>query len=292
MTTIAVTAASGQLGRLVVDALLQRGVAPASIVAAVRTPTAVEDLAARGVQVREADYTKPETLKAAFEGVDRVLLISSSAVGQRAAQHENAIVAAEEAGVELLAYTSVLQADTTTMQLAAEHQATERRLADATVPVALLRNGWYVENYTDQLAVALEHGVAGSAGDGRLSPATRRDFAEAAAAVLTGDGHEGATYELGGDEAVTMAEIAALIGQATGRDVAYVDLPVEAYTEVLSNAGLPAPIDAIIADSSAAVGRGELRTDSGDLSRLIGRPTTPVAEGIRAGVAAAGPVAS
>ncbi|MDO9409165.1 SDR family oxidoreductase [Patulibacter sp.] len=287
MPTIAVTAATGQLGRLVVDALLERGVDPASIVAAVRTPDNAQDLAARGVQVREADYTKPDTLKAAFQGVDRVLLISSSEVGQRAAQHANAIAAAEDAGVELLAYTSVLQADTTTMLLAAEHQETERRLAQATVPVALLRNGWYTENYTGQLEVTLEHGVVGSAGEGRVAPAPRRDFAEAAAAVLTGEGHAGRTYELAGDEALTLTEIAALIGEATGKDVGYTDLPVEAYTEVLSKAGLPAPVDGVIADSSAAIGRGELTTDSGDLARLIGRPTTPVADAIRADVGAA-----
>jgi NAD(P)H dehydrogenase (quinone) len=285
MTTIAVTAATGQLGRLVVDALIDRGVAPGSIVAAVRTPSKASDLADRGVDVREADYTRPDTLAAALRGVDRVLLISSSEVGQRDAQHANVIAAAEDAQVSLLAYTSILNADTTTMQLAAEHQATEARLRDSDLDVVLLRNGWYTENYTDQLATTLEHGLAGSAGDGRVAPATRRDFAEAAAEVLAGDGHAGRAYELAGDAGLTMDELAALIADATGQDVQYADLPVDAYAEILAGAGLPAPINGIIADSSAAIGRGELTTDSGDLARLIGRPTTPVVETVRAAAA-------
>jgi NAD(P)H dehydrogenase (quinone) len=285
MTTIAVTAATGQLGRLVVDALIDRGVAPGSIVAAVRTPSKASDLADRGVDVREADYTRPDTLAAALRGVDRVLLISSSEVGQRDAQHANVIAAAEDAQVSLLAYTSILNADTTTMQLAAEHQATEARLRDSDLDVVLLRNGWYTENYTDQLATTLEHGLVGSAGDGRVAPATRRDFAEAAAEVLAGDGHAGRAYELAGDAGLTMDELAALIADATGQDVQYADLPVDAYAEILAGAGLPAPINGIIADSSAAIGRGELTTDSGDLARLIGRPTTPVVETVRAAAA-------
>lgn len=282
MPTIAVTAATGQLGRLVVDSLIERGVDPASIVAAVRTPAKAEDLAARGVEVREADYTRPDTLASALQGVDRVLLISSSEVGQRDAQHANVIAAAKDAGVSLLAYTSVLNADTTTMQLAAEHQATEKRLRESGLNTVFLRNGWYSENYTGQLAATIEHGLAGAAGDGRVAPAARKDFADAAAAVLTGEGHENEAYELAGDEPLTLTEIAALLADATGQPIAYNDLPVEAYAELLAGAGLPAPVNGIIADSSAAIGRGELSTDSGDLARLIGRPTTPVADTFRA----------
>jgi NAD(P)H dehydrogenase (quinone) len=285
MTTIAVTAATGHLGRLVVDALIERGVAPESIVAAVRTPAKADDLAQRGVQVREADYTRPETLGPALQGVDRLLLISSSEVGQREAQHANVIAAAQEAGVGLLAYTGILGSETTAMRLAAEHQATEARLRESGLPVVLLRNGWYTENYTGPLAQTLEHGLVGAAGDGRVAPATRRDYAEAAAAVLTGEGHEGRAYELAGDEALTMTEIAALISEATGREVAYTDLPTEAFAEVLAGVGLPVPLNEIIADSSAGIGRGELVTDSGDLARLIGRPTTPVADTVRAAAA-------
>jgi NAD(P)H dehydrogenase (quinone) len=289
MPTIAVTAATGKLGRLVVDALLRRGVEPSSIVAAVRTPAKADDLAARGVEVREADYTRPDTLRTALAGVDRLLLVSSSEVGHRDEQHANVIAAAQEAGVGLLAYTSILNADTTTMQLAAEHQATEARLRDSGLPIVLLRNGWYTENYTEQLATTLEHGLAGSAGDGLVAPATRADYAEAAAAVLAEDGHEGAAYELAGDTPLTLTELAAIVAETTGRDVAYTDLPVDAYAEILAGAGLPAPLNAVIADSSAAIGRGELTTTSGDLARLIGRPTTPVADTVRA--AAQAPVA-
>ncbi|CAB4927829.1 unannotated protein [freshwater metagenome] len=281
MPTIAVTAATSHLGRLVVEALLERGVAAGSMVATTRDAAKAADLAAVGVDVRVADYADPATLDTALAGVDRVLLVSSDAVGDRAEGHLNVIAAAERAGVQLLAYTSVLKADATAMLLAADHQATERRLAESPVPTVLLRNGWYTENYTAQLEVALEHGLVGSAGDGRVAVASRRDYAEAAAVVLSGDGHEGAVYELAGDEALTMSELAALISEATGRDVAYQDVPVETFAGILAGAGLPEPLNAVIADSSAGIGRGELVSDSGDLSRLIGRPTTPAAETIR-----------
>lgn len=282
MTTIAVTGATGHLGRLVVSSLLDRGVDPARIVAVVRDAAKAADLADRGVGIRVADYTDPDALRAAFVGVDRLLLVSSSAVGERAAQHANAIAAAEAAEVGLLAYTSILKADTTTMRLAAEHQATEERLAVSSLPTVLLRNGWYVENYTGQLDVVYEHGLIGSGADGRFQPAARADYAEAAAAVLVGDGDQaGRVYELAGDQLVSMADVAAAIADASGRPVPYVDLPVEGYAEVLAGAGLPHPVNEIIADSSAAIARGELASDSGDLGRLLGRPTTPVADVIR-----------
>jgi NAD(P)H dehydrogenase (quinone) len=286
MPTIAVTGATGHLGRLVVASLLDRGVDPSSVVALVRSPEKAADIAARGVELRQADYTRPETLASALRGVDRLLLISSSEVGQRTVQHAAVIDAAKAEGVELLAYTGVLKASATTMKLAAEHQETEALLRDSGLPVVLLRNGWYTENYTEQLATTLEHGIAGAAGDGRVAPAARQDYAEAAAAVLIGDGHAGHAYELAGDEALTMSEIAALISDATGRPVAYNDLPVDAYAEMLAGVGLPAPLNGVIADSSAAIARGELATDSGDLSRLIGRPTTPVAQTVREAAAA------
>jgi NAD(P)H dehydrogenase (quinone) len=282
MTTIAVTGATGQLGRIVVSSLLDRGVDPAQLVAVVRDPAKATDLAERGVQVRVADYTDPDALRAAFAGVDRLLLVSSSVVGQRDAQHANVIAAAEVAGVGLLAYTSILNAGTTTMQLAAEHQATERRLETSSLPTVLLRNGWYVENYTDQLASTLEHGLAGSGQGVGFQPVARADYAEAAAAVLvSGEDQAGRAYELAGDQVVTLADIATFISDAAGRPVEYHDLPVAAYAEVLVGAGLPAAIAEILADSSAAIARGELSSDSGDLARLLGRPTTPVADVIR-----------
>jgi NAD(P)H dehydrogenase (quinone) len=281
--TIVVTGATGQLGRLVVESLLDRGVPAAEIVAAGRSTDKIADLADRGVRVRRIDFTDPATLAEAFAGADRVLLVSSSEVGRRAEQHRNAIDAAREAGVTLLAYTSIAQAETTTMLLAAEHQATEAYLRESGVPFTLLRNGWYLENYTAQLPVALEHGaILGSAGEGRVSAATRADYAAAAAAVLTGEGHEGKAYELGGDHSFTLPELAAEITRQTGTEVAYRDLPVEEYTQVLVGAGLPEQAAAVFADSDRGIARGELLVESGDLSRLAGRPTTSLTDGLAA----------
>lgn len=276
---IAVTGATGHLGRLVVHDLLDRGVAPSQIVAAVRNPDKAADLAARGVQVRRADYNEPATLEAALAGVDRLLLISSDTVGQRLAQHRNVVEAAVRAGVGFIAYTSILRADTNPAQLADEHRETEAVIRDAGLPFAFLRNGWYTENYTRNLDQALEHGaLVGSAGEGRISAAPRADYAAAAAAVLTGEGHEGALYELGGDEAFTMNELAAEITAQSGTQVVYRNLPPEQYAEMLQGFGLPAPAAAVYADADAAVAQGHLFVDSGDLRRLIGRPTTPLAE--------------
>lgn len=275
---IAVTGATGHLGRLVVEELLERSVAPERIAALVRNPEKAEDLAGRGVQVRRADYTEPETLGPALEGVEKLLLVSSSEVGQRAAQHRNVVDAAREAGVELLAYTSILKADTSRMQLAAEHRATEETIRDSGIPFVFLRNGWYLENYTENLAPALEHGaLLGSAGEGRVSAATRADFAAAAAAVLTGEGHENRVYELGGDRSFTLSELAEEISRQSGEKVEYRDLPEEAYAEALIGGGVPEPFARVLADSDRGIARGELFTDRDDLRRLIGRPTTPPA---------------
>ncbi|HEX2126158.1 MAG TPA: SDR family oxidoreductase [Thermoleophilaceae bacterium] len=276
MTTIAVTGATGQLGRLIVAALLDRGVPAQNVIAAVRTPEKAADLAARGVQVRHADYARPETLASALQGAERVLLISGTP-GDRVRHHANVVDAAKQAGVKLIAYTGVLNADTTTMLLAADHQATEQLIKDSRLPYAFLRNGWYTENYLMELEATLTHGFAGASGQGRFTPAARVDFAEAAAAVLTGHGHEtNVAYELGGDAALTMDEMAALLGDATGKSIAYTDMPVEEYAAVLTRAGLPELVAEVLADASAAVGRGELFTDSGDLQRLLGRAATPV----------------
>ncbi|MGE4429023.1 MAG: SDR family oxidoreductase [Solirubrobacteraceae bacterium] len=286
--TITVTGATGQLGRHAIDALLDRGVPAGDIVAAVRTPANAADIAARGVEVREADYDRPDTLGPALAGTDRLLLISGSEVGRRAPQHRAVIEAARAAGVGWIAYTSVLGADTATFTLAEEHRETERLLAESGIPHVLLRNGWYTENYTGALGPTLEHGVLlGAAGDGRVALATRRDYAEAAAVVLTGDGHGGAVYELGGDDPVTLAGLAAIIGDIAGRPVAYRDLSQADLVAALEGAGLPAPVAAILADADLGIGRGELTTDSGDLSRLIGRPTTRPADTIREALVAA-----
>lgn len=280
--TVLVTGTSGHLGRLTVLALLDRGVPAGEIVATARDTAAVADLAERGVVVRRADYTDPASLDAAFAGVDRAVLVSSSAVGEREAQHRNVIDAAVRAGVSLLAYTSILNAETGGLALAAEHLATEAALKESGLPVALLRNGWYIENYTENAGAALASGqVFGAARDGRISAATRQDFAEAAAAVLAGGEHAGAVYELGGDEAFTMSEYAAALGAATGQEIAYTDLPPADYAAALESHGVPGPFAQVLADSDAGIARGALHDDSGTLSRLIGRPTTPLADVLR-----------
>lgn len=286
MTTYLVTGASGQLGRLTVQALLERGVPAADVVATARNTDAIADLAALGVDTRAADYTDPASLKEAFAGVDRALLVSSSAIGERVAQHGNVIDAARDAGVALLGYTSIANADTSQMQLAGEHLRTEELLAASGLPTVLLRNSWYLENYTAQAATALEHGaVLGAAGQGRVSAATRADFAAAAAAALVADDQAGRVYELGGDTAFTLEEYAAALAAAAGTPVAYRDLPAADYTAALVGAGLPEQYAAILADSDLGLARGDLLADSGDLSRLIGRPTTTPAEAIRAALA-------
>jgi NAD(P)H dehydrogenase (quinone) len=278
----AVTGASGQLGRLVIESLLGK-VAPDQIVALVRDPASVADFAAKGVVVRAFDYDAPETLVPALAGVTRLLLISGNAVGSRVPQHRAVIDAAKAAGVGFLAYTSLLRAQTSTMLLAAEHKATEDLLAASGVPTALLRNGWYSENYLMSAGPAIEHGVLlGSAGDGVVSAAARADYAEAAAVVLSRG--EAGTYELGGAPGFTHAELAAVLAELSGKPVAYQDVPEADYAKALEGAGLPGPFAAILADSDARAGEGALFDDSGTLATLLGRATTPWRETIAAGV--------
>ena len=282
--SIVVTGATGHLGRLTVEALLRRGVPAEELTATGRRTETLTDLAERGVTVRRADYTDPASLRAAFAGADRLLLVSGSEVGQRVEQHANAIHAAVEAGVGLLAYTSIPKADTSSLLLAEEHRATEKLLADAGLPHVLLRNSWYIENYTAQLPVYLEHGIVGAAGEGQVSAATRADYAEAAAAVLIEDGHAGATYELGGP-GFTMAELAQVVSEVSGQDVTYTDLPVEQYTQVLVGAGLPEPVAAVFADSDRGVAAGELYVATADLEKLLGRPATSLADAVTSALA-------
>lgn len=281
--TIVITGATGQLGRLVVEALLDQNVPAGHIVAAGRDIAKVADLADRGVQVRKVDYSDPDSLRQAFAGAEKVLLISGSEVGRRLEQHRNAIAAAKDAGVGLIAYTSIANAGSTGLQLAAEHEATELALEESGLPFTLLRNGWYLENYTDQLGSYVQHGaVLGSAGEGRVSAATRADYARAAASVLLLEGQAGTVYELGGDVPFTLRELAEEVSSAAGQPVTYRDLPEEQYAEALMVVGLPEAYAAILADSDRGIARGELLVTSGDLSRLIGRPTTSLREAVRA----------
>jgi NAD(P)H dehydrogenase (quinone) len=279
---IVVTAATGQLGRLVIASLLKT--TPASqIVAAVRDPAKAADLAAQGVQVRRADYTDPASLDAAFAGASKVLLISSNDLGNRVAQHRNAIDAAARAKVSLLAYTSVLHADSSTLGLAGEHRETEAAVRASGVPYTLLRNGWYVENYTGSLGGAVAHGaLAGGAGEGRISAAARADYAEAAAVVLAKAGAVEQVYELAGDSGFTLAELAAEVSRQTGKAIPFHNLPQQEYRDLLVNVGLPAPLAELIADSDAHAAKGALFDDSRTLSKLIGRPTIALADAVKA----------
>jgi len=281
MTTYAVTGATGKLGRLVLDELLQQ-TQPGDIVALARDPSALSDYAAKGVQVRKADYDDADSLKAALQGVDRVLLISGNAVGQRERQHGAVIEAAKAAGVSYIAYTSILKGDRSRLALAPEHVATEKLLKDSGLTYDVLRNGWYSENYTMGLGPSLESGkIFGAVGNGKLSTATRADFAAgAAAALLRGKG--GDVYELAGDESWTMQDFAAEVSRQSGKAVAYIDQSEAEYARVLEGAGLPPPIAAMLASTSALSGEGELYDDSKSLSRLSGRPTTPIADTIKA----------
>jgi len=272
----AITGATGQLGRLVIRALLQT--VPADrIVAAVRNPAKASDLAERGVIVREADYARPETLGPALAGVDKLLLISSTEVHGRLPRHQAVIDAAKASGVSLIAYTSMLHADTSPATLAIEHRQTEQAIAASGIPAVILRNGWYTENHLMALPAALAHGAfVGAAKHGRFSSAARQDYAEAAAAVLAGEGHAGQTYELAADQSFTLAELAAEVSRQSGKTIVYNDLSEAAFTDVLTGAGLPADLAALLADADAAASRGALFDDAGALGRLIGRPTTPM----------------
>ena len=283
---IAVTGATGQLGRLVIDALLEK-VPAASVAALVRDPAKAADLAARGVSLRQADYSQPETLFPALEGVDTLLLISSSEVGQRAPQHQAVIDAAAAAGVGLIAYTSILHADSSPLALAEEHRATEAALAASGLDHVLLRNGWYSENYAGSVLTAAEHGaVIGAAGEGRIAAAARADYAAAAAAVLADPAaHAGKTYELAGDTAFTLADLAAEIARQSGKPVSYQNMPQAAYAEALKGFGLPGPFAEILADSDVGASRGGLFDDCHALSALIGRPTTPMSEMVKSALA-------
>jgi NAD(P)H dehydrogenase (quinone) len=277
--TIAITGATGQLGRLIVASLIGR--VPASeIVALARSPEKAADL---GLSVRAFDYAKPAGLASALSDVATLVLVSSDAIGQRVAQHRNVIDAARAAGVGRIVYTSLLQADTSPLDLAAEHLATEAAIAASGLPATILRNGWYTENYTGLIPGALAGGaLLGSAGDGHIASAARADYAEAAAVVAHGDGHEGRTYELAGDSAWTLTDLAAEISNQTGRDIPYRDLPAADYAAALKGVGVPEGFATAIAGWDVGVSRGALFNDGRQLSRLIGRPTIPLADSVRA----------
>ncbi len=272
-----VTGATGHLGQLVINDLLDT-VAADRIVAGVRgmekEPAAV--LSSKGVELRIADYARPETLVSAFAGIDRLLLISGSEIGQRKSQHRAVITAAKQVGVQLIAYTSILRADSSPLFLADEHRDTEAALAESGVPYVLLRNGWYTEVYTWRAPLALEQGLlAGAAKSGRISSAARADYAKAAAIILSGEGHAGRTYELAGDTAFTLADLAAVLTEASGRSISYQNMSAEEFKAAAVRAGIPDVVAMILSDTDAGVAEGALFDDGGSLAELIGRQTTP-----------------
>ncbi|MET8995536.1 SDR family oxidoreductase [Amycolatopsis sp. NPDC004169] len=273
---IVVTGATGHLGKLVVEGLLEK-LPSDQVVAAVRTPEKAADLAERGVEVRRADYTDPASLDTALKGADKVLLVSGSEVGQRVAQHQAVIEAAKQAGVRHFVYTSASKATTSKLAVAPEHKATEELIEASGLTATILRNNWYNENYVETIKQAARTGsFVGSAGDGRVASATRADYAAAAVAVLTGEGHEGKIYELAGDVAWSNAELAAEIGKATGREISYVDLPGDEHAKVLTQAGLPEPLIGFLVAIDGDIKDGLLAETTPDLRTLIGRPTTPI----------------
>lgn len=277
--TIAITGSTGQLGRLVIQGLVARDLGT-RVVALARSLEKAADL---GVAVRLADYEQPDTLDAALAGVDTLLLISSNEIGKRASQHAAVIRAASRAGVKHLVYTSLLHADRSPIDLAEEHRATEATIQASGIPFTILRNGWYTENYTGSIAGALAGGAfIGSARDGRVSGATREDFAAAAVAVLTGRGHEGQTYELAGDQAFTLRELAAELSKQAGKDIPYRDLMASDYAAALAGFGVPDGFARAIAGWDVNASTGALYETGGQLSTLIGRPTTPLSTAVAA----------
>src|ERR1700728_198493 len=283
---IGVTGAGGHLGRLVIESLLGN-VSASEIVAVVRNPEKAGDLASKGVVVRAGDYSKPETLAPAFSGVDKLLLISGNEVGKRIAQHTAAATAAKQTGAKLLVYTSLLHADRSPLLLGEEHRQSEAAVKASGVPFVLLRNSWYNENYVNAVKQAAKLGVHyGCAGEGRISAAARADYAAACAAVLTAKNDpSGRTYELAGDQGFTLAQFAAEIAKLSGQPVRYEDLSETDYKAVLVKAGLPEPAAGSFANTDTGISKGALYDDSRQLSKLIGRPTTPISATIKAALA-------
>jgi NAD(P)H dehydrogenase (quinone) len=281
MTTL-ITGAGGQLGRLVVASLLERGVPADQILAGARRPESVADL---GVPTVEFDYDRPDTLVRGVEGVDTVLLISASAPSGRIAQHTAVVQAAAAAGVGRLVYTSVTRASTTDLFIAPDHKATEEAIAASGIPATILRNDWYHENQLPGLRQAIATGVLlSSAGDGRIASAARADYAEAASIVLTTPGHEGAVYELSGDRPWTADDFAAAASEVSGRPITVEHLTRDEHAEALAAAGLDQGTIGFVVTLDQDVRAGALDDDRDDLSRLLGRPTTPLTDWMRSAV--------
>lgn len=278
----AITGATGQLGQLVVEKLKTKGIGN-NLIALVRNTDKAKDL---GIEAREFDYNSPQKLAEALKGVDHLLLISGNEIGQRAKQHANVISAAKTAGVKWIVYTSILHADTSSLSLAPEHLETENMLKASGIAYTILRNGWYTENYTGSIKGAVNAGAfIGSAGNGKIASAAREDFAEAAAVVLTSQGQEGKVYELAGDDSYTLSDLAAEISRQTGKNIPYNNLPEADYGNILKSFGLPEGIAAAIASWDTGASKNDLYNNAKQLSALIGRPTTPLADVVKRSLA-------
>ncbi|MBX2914212.1 MAG: SDR family oxidoreductase [Cyclobacteriaceae bacterium] len=274
----AVTGANGQLGRLIIQRLKEK-TSTQGLVALVRTPEKANDL---DVEVRAFDYDQPETLAASLNSVDVLLLISGSEIGKRKQQHENVINAAKKAGVKKIVYTSVLHADKSSLGLAPEHLATEQALKASGITYTILRNGWYTENYAASIPGSVQAGAfVGSAKDGKISAAARKDYADAAVVVLTTSGHDNKVYELAGDTNFTLTNLAAEVSKQTGKNIPYNNLPEAEYAEILKKIGLPEPMAHAYASMDVSASKNDLFDDSKQLSGLIGRSTTPLAEVVK-----------
>lgn len=276
-----ITGASGQLGKLIVKKLIEK-TGPSSVVALVRSPEKVQGL---GIEVRKFDYEEAAGLASSLKDIDTLLLISANEIGKRERQHKNVINAAKSAGVKWIVYTSILHADTSSLSLAAEHLATENEIKKSGIPYTILRNSWYTENYTGSIQGAVAGGAfIGSAGDGKIASAVRSDFAEAAVAVLTGKDHKGKIYELAGDEAYTLKDLAAEISRQTGKNIPYNNLPESEYAGILQKFGLPEGIAAAIASWDKSASKGDLFDGTRQLSMLIGHPTAPLSVAVKEAV--------
>lgn len=278
---IGITGATGQLGQLVVQKLKDKN-PDAKLVALVRNPDKAKPL---GIEAKAFDYEQPEALPKALEDIDRLVFISGSEIGKRETQHKNVINAAKQAQVKQIAYTSLLHADTSSMILAPEHLATEKMLQDSGIPHTILRNGWYTENYTAGLKQAVEQGaIIGSAGDGKISSATREDYAEAIAETIINDDHTGKTYELAGDQTFTMQDLAAEVSKQTGKNIEFVNLPEAEYAQKLQEIGLPEGMAKAFGSLDYSASKNDLHDESGELARLINRPTTSLSQAVKTGL--------
>ena len=280
--SIVVTAASGHLGRLVVHDLLRRGIAPDHVVAGARSLPAVKDLTDAGVRTVVLDYDQPDTVEAAVSAGDTLVLISGNDLANRDRQHADVIAAARRAGAGHLVYTSGLRASDSPSPIAASHAATEDAVRTSGIPFTLLRNGWYTENYAHSVPAVRASGVLlSSVGDGRVASATRQDFAQAIAAVVTSEGHRGQTYELSGDVAWSYDDLAAALGEVLGRDVVHRALSPEQHLQALLDAGVFEPMAQMAVGVDVGICAGAFAFTNGDLTHLLGRPTTTLVEGLR-----------